>query len=543
MQLPEPLSSVSPPRPLSAAGRGVVASAHPAASAAGRTMLERGGNAMDAAIAMAAALGVAQPMMSGLGGDSFILWYDAATGRITSVNGSGPAPAAAADDPARTLPMRGLGSASVPGAVDAMCLAYDHHASGRLSFGELLAPAIELAERGCETPHFCARFFALNEALLAADPGARQALLIDGRVPREGELLRQPDLARTLERLATRGRDDFYGAGLGARLAELSRQTGGPFRESDFDGVFAEIAAPLQVPYGDGWVVSNPPVAQGFVLLEALGILDRLDLPADDHALRAHCMIEALKHAFADRNDFLGDPRFTANPLPQLLAAPRLDRVAATIDPSRAATALPRARWSLGSGDTTCFVAADAQGNVASYITSISTPFGAGVVVPGTGVLLNNRAGRGFSPDAHSPNHLAPGKRTMSTLHVYMALDSQRRLVMAGGTAGGDGQPQWNLQILDAVLNRGLSLRQAVDQPRWELFPGSDPAHLAHPYEIRVDRRLDATLVDRLRALGHTISDKSLGMLGAAQVLGIAPSGGFVAAADPRADGAAYAVG
>jgi len=542
MQPPDPLPPVSPPRPLSAAGRGVVASAHAAASAAGRTMLERGGNAMDAAIAMAAALGVAQPMMSGLGGDSFILWHDAATGQTTSINGAGPAPSALAEGAEGTLPMRGLGSASVPGAVDAMCLAYDRYASGRLSFGELLAPAIELAERGCETPHFCARFFALNEALLAADPGARQALLIDGRAPREGESLRQPDLARTLERLATRGRDDFYGAGLGARLAELSRQNGGPFRESDFDGIFAEAAPPILIPYGDGWVVSNPPVAQGVVLLESLGILDRLDLPAEDDGLRAHCMIEALKHAFADRNDFLGDPRFTANPLPQLLAGPRLDRIAAAIDRSRAATALPRARWSLGSGDTTCFVAADAQGNVVSYITSISTPFGAGVVVPGTGVLLNNRAGRGFSPDIRSPNHLAPGKRTMSTLHVYMALDPRRRPVLAGGTAGGDGQPQWNLQIIDAVLNRGLSLRQAVDQPRWELFPGSDPGHLAHPYEIRVDRRLDGALLDRLRALGHIISDKSLGMLGAAQVLGTMPSGGFVAAADPRADGAAYAV-
>ncbi|RZS78920.1 gamma-glutamyltransferase family protein [Pigmentiphaga kullae] len=543
MQLPEPVPSVSPSRPLSAAGRGVVASAHGAASAAGRAMLERGGNAMDAAIAMAAALGVAQPMMSGLGGDSFILWHDAATGRTMSINGAGPVPSTVPAGTPPTLPMRGLGSASVPGAVDAMCLAYDRYASGRLSFGELLAPAIELAEQGCETPHFCARFFALNEALLAADPGARQALLIDGRVPREGEPLRQPDLARTLERLAARGRDDFYGAGWGARLVELSRQTGGPFRDADFDGVFAEVSPPIQMPYGDGSIVSNPPVAQGVVLLEALGILDRLDMPANDEALRTHCMIEALKHAFADRNDFLGDPRYTENPLPQLLAAPRLDRLAAAIDRSRAAAAPPRARWSLGSGDTTCLVAADAQGNVVSYITSISTPFGAGVVVPGTGVLLNNRAGRGFSSSPDSPNRYAPGKRTMSTLHVYMALDRHGRPVMAGGTAGGDGQPQWNLQILDAVLNRGLSLRQAVDRPRWELFPGTDPAHLAHPYEIRVDRRIDAALLDRLRALGHTISDKSLGMLGAAQVLGIAPSGGFVAAADPRADGAAYAVG
>jgi len=422
-----------------------------------------------------------------------------------------------------------------------MWLAYRQYGGGKLSFGDLLAPAIDLAEQGCEVSHFCAKFFASHEALLAGDPGARAALLLDGRAPREGELLRQPDLAHTLTRLVERGRDDFYGAGFGASLADFSGRTGGPFQKADFDGFFAELSPPIQIEYGNWSVLSNPPVAQGIVLLESLGILDKLAIGGRDDALRTHGMIEALKCAFADRNDFLGDPCFTANPVSQLLAVPRLERLAAAIAP-QAAEAMPHARWSFGSGDTTCLVAADVQGNVAAYITSISTPFGAGVVVPGTGVLLNNRLGRGFSLDSRLPNCLLPGKRTMSTLHVYMVLDRQRRPVVAGGTSGGDGQPQWNLQIIDAILNRGMSLRQAVDQPRWELYPGSDPAHLGQPYEIRVDPRLDPALLDRLRAFGHRISDKPLGMLGAAQVLGAAPSGGFMAAADPRADGAAYAV-
>lgn len=187
-------------------------------------------------------------------------------------------------------------------------------------------------------------------------------------------------------------------------------------------------------------------------------------------------MIEALKHAFADRNDFLGDPRFTANPLPQLLAGPRLDRIAAAIDRSRAATALPRARWSLGSGDTTCFVAADAQGNVVSYITSISTPFGAGVVVPGTGVLLNNRAGRGFSPDIRSPNHLAPGKRTMSTLHVYMALDSRRRPVLAEAPPAATGNPNGTCRSSTLSSTAACRCGRRWTSPVGNSFPAATPA-------------------------------------------------------------------
>ena len=529
-----------------AVGAAVVATAHPLASEAGRAVLAAGGNAMDAAIAASAVLGVVQPMMSGLGGDTFILWRPAEARRVYSVSGSGPAARAlnAARFTAQGLslmPDRGLLSASVPGAVDAMCTAFARFGSGRLSLAGLLQHAIAHAEDGAPLAPSVARFFAANAALLARTPSTSAVFLRDGRPPAVGERLAQPDLARTLRALAEGGREAFYEGEFALRLVALSQDGTGAFDAADLSEFRAEVLEPLSIQWGKRTLYSNPPVGQGIVLLEAAGIVAQIEAdrgPATTPAQRSHRQVEAVKLAFDDRNRHIGDPRFVDNPVARLLSTAHLAARAAQVDERRALSAPCPA---LSHGDTTCLATADRDGNVAAFITSLSTPFGSGVVVPGTGVLMNNRAGRGFSLDPASPNRLEPGKRTVSTLHAWLVEDDEGAL-LAGGTSGGDGQPQWNLQILDAVLHRGLDVQAAIDLPRWELSPGTDPSGLGKPYELRVDARHDRGTLDVLAAMGHVISQTPLGMLGAAQLVATDGPGRFTAAADARADGCALAL-
>lgn len=521
----------------------MVATAHPLASRAGLDVLAQGGNAMDAAIAAVAVLGVAQPMMSGLGGDSFILVRSGRTGAIRSINASGPAPRAQSLEWARKaglarLPDRGMLSASVPGAVAAMCAAHEQFGSGRHGLAALLQPAIAHADDGVVLTRSVAHFFAQSEAVLAASDSARAQYLTDGRAPAEGQVLRQPELAQTLKAVAARGADAFYRGEFARRLVAHSSRTGGLFSLDDLAEYRCETVEPLSLALRQGRIYTNPPVGQGIVLLQALGILERC-APDDrgSDVLRMHRMIEALKLAFLDRNRHVGDPRFVGNPIERLLGDLHLRAHAGRIDDRRAMTSLEESWSSFGEGDTTCLTTADEAGNVVAYISSLSTPFGAAEVIEGTGVLMNNRAGRGFTLDQAAPNCLAGGKRTMSTLHVYMVCDDDG-LRLAGGTSGGDGQPQWNLQILDAVLRDGRDLQAAIDQPRWELTPGTDPVNLGQPFEIRLDRRFASSLAG-LGELGHRISDKPLGMLGAAQAIAVNGDGTLTGAADPRADGCA----
>ncbi len=537
--------------PVSAASSdgAVIATAHPLASEAGLEILANGGNAIDAAVAAAAVLGVVQPMMSGLGGDSFILFHCGRTGRIHSVNGSGPAPGklslAALTASGRTaLPERGLLAASVPGAVDAMCVAHQRFGSGRHTLRQLLARAIEHAAGGVPLAKAVARFFTANGKLLAASPTMRATYLKGDRVPAEGEILRQPDLAETLQEIAEKGTDAFYRGRFAHRLAEQSAASGAAFACEDLADYRCEVVEPISLSWRGRTIYTNPPVGQGIVLLQTLGILDALGGWSGDTSDDAnhHAMIEALKLAFADRNRFVGDPRFVPDAVARLLDPGRLRRRAARIDAQRAMTAAGEGGPLAGEGDTTCLSVADGQGNIVAYITSLSTPFGAAEVVEGTGVLMNNRAGRGFSLDPKAPNCLAPGKRTMSTLHAYIVCDEAGPR-LAGGTSGGDGQPQWNLQVLNAVFNEGRDIQDAIDMPRWELTPGTDPANLDDPFELKVDPRFDTAVIAALRERGHVISSKPLGMLGAAQAVMLHPDGSMSGAADPRADGCALKLG
>lgn len=524
---------------------GVVASGHPLAAAAGLRVLMAGGNAIDAAVAIAGVLGVVQPMMSGFGGDTFLLLWHAGDSRVYAVNGSGIAPYAASREwflaqGHRTMPLRGMLSFSVPGAVDAMATALQRWGSKRFTLGELLEPAISYAERGFPIAPKVAYWIAAATPVLSQYPSSAKIYLPNGRPPRIGEVLTNPDLARSLRTIAAEGPEAFYRGSLARRIVAYCREHGGLFTEQEFAEHQTIISDPLQTTYRDVTVCTTPPPSQGLLLLELLNLLEAF--PADQ--LRwgtpeaIHTMVEAKKLAFADRLAYMGDPKFVDVPLGVLLSKDYAARRRQAIDPRQAHNRAPAGALPEAVGDTTSFCVGDAQGNLVSFITSLSNSFGTAEVVDGTGILLNNRAGRGFTLEEGHPNSIGPGKRTMHTLMPFLALRDGTPLV-AWGTPGGDGQSQWNLQVFANFLDGGFSVQHAIEAPRWMSFPGTDPATVATPLELRLEQGFPEATVAALREFGHVI--RPMGEMesgGGAQVI-VVDNGVYIGGSDPRVDGCA----
>ncbi len=527
------------------AQRGLVATDHPLASAAGLRVLQEGGNAIDAAVCTAAVLGVVTPMMAGIGGDTFILFYHAAAGRIVALGGSGAAPGGATPEffEARgysTMPLRGMLAPSVPGAVDAMATALARWGSGRFSLARLLEPAIEYADAGFPVTEKVAAWIAEGAAVLARYPSSARIFLPDGRPPQVGELLVQRDLARSLRTIAEQGARAFYEGRLAEQIAAYARAQGGLLDVPDLAAHRSEIAAPVSVAHRGLVVHTTPPPSQGFVLLEMLNILAADDLGALPWGSpeAVHLMVEAKKLAFADRLAYVGDPRFVRNPLDRLLDPGYGRQRRRALDPGRAQETVPPGAIREQVGDTTAFVVADAAGNVCSYITSLSAAFGCGEVVEGTGILLNNRAGRGFSLERGHPNIIAPGKRTMHTLMAFLATRDGRP-VLAWGTRGGDAQAQWGLQVWSNIVDHGMNVQEAVERPRWQSFPATDPATVASPFELRLEAGFPPETCEGLRRLGHRLVTAHP-LPGGVQIVQVDPDRGtYAGGSDPRADGCA----
>jgi gamma-glutamyltranspeptidase/glutathione hydrolase len=527
------------------APNGLVAAGHPLAAAAGLEALLAGGNAMDAALTTAAVMGVVQPMMSGLGGDTFLLYHDRAARRTWAVNGSGPAPRTLTLDYLQahhggSLPERGMLAAGVPGAVDVICTALERWGSGRFDLGRVLGPAIRYAEEGAPVGEAVAARWAAHRDALAQFPTSEITLLHGGKAYRAGQTVRLPEYAASLRAVAQGGRDAFYRGELGARIVRYAQANGGMLAEEDLAAYQCEVYEPIQTRYRDYTVCTTAPPSQGAILLEALNLVEGYDLAALPwgSARAIHLLVEAKKLAFADRNAYLADPRFQTNPLDALLAkayaeerreAIRDDLALDIVAPGAAVEAL---------GDTTYLCAADRDGNLVSLITSLSHPFGCADVIAGTGILLNNRVGRGFSTDPAHPNALAPGKRTMHTLHCYLAFRDDAPYLV-GGTPGGDAQPQWNLQVLTNLLDWGLNVQQAVEAPRWLSHPGTDPATLSTPYELRLEAGFPPETWADLEQLGHRLRLQRDFEASGAQLIRADPAGAYHGASDPRADGCA----
>jgi len=527
------------------ARRGMVASGHPLASAAGLQVLAAGGNAVDAAVATAAVLGVAQPMMSGLGGDTFMLVYRKREGRLWALNGSGPAPADATRDyfldaGHAAMPLRGMLSASVPGAVAAMETALDRWGSGRMTLQRLLEPAIRYAEEGVPVARKVSSWIRETEPVLAGYPSSARIFLPQGHAPTEGDILIQRDLAATLRTVSAGGANAFYRGPVARAIAEYSRGHGGLLSAEDLAGYAVEIHEPLHTTFRDVTVYTTAPPSQGLLLLMMLNVLEGFPTAPWGSADGVHRAVEAKKLAFADRNAYLGDPRFVHNPTETLLDKSYAVRPRGDIDAARAADAPVGGLPAAVPGETTYFCTADVEGNLVSYITSLSAAFGCGEVVEGTGVMLNNRAGRGFTLEAGHPNCIAPGKRTMHTLMPFMAFKNDLPWLV-WGTPGGDAQPQWNLQVLLNIVDAGMDIQQAIEAPRWHSFPGTDPATRATPFELRIEAGYPAATITELEQRGHRL--KPMGEMeggGATQMIMVDHARGmYLGGSDPRADGCA----
>lgn len=531
-------------RPEAFGTRGMVCSAHPVAAFIGLSILQRGGNAFDAAIAVAAAEGVVLPMKCGLGGDAFVVLHDARKRETVAFNGSGVAAAGATADYYRnqgykSMPLDGVHAVSVPGAVAVYEALWKHY--GAMDWPELWEPAIRLADEGVAITKYISARFADRADTLATFPHSAAQFLPNGRVPAAGERWSAPNLAKTLRIVAKGGADAFYRGEIAEKLLAFLKKEGQTFTADDFAQQQAVSYAPISTEYRGATVYETAPHSQGFLVLEQLNIIEGFDLGklAPYSPERMHLLIEAKKLAFADRNRHAGDPAFVKWPLQRLISKEHAARRRAEIDPGRA-------QWPDGAllpehnGDTSYFAVADGNGNAISFIHSLSNAFGSCVVADETGITLNNRAGRGFSIDPMHPNCIAPGRRTMHTLNAYM-IHRDGKPWLVGGTPGGDQQAQWNTQMISNVIDHRMSLQEAVEAPRFHSFPGTDPVNLGRPPVVKAESRVPDATREALARLGHTVETLGAwGGGGAVQLIQIDHKNGVLrGATDPRPGGLA----
>lgn len=514
--------------------QGAVACPHETASRVGADVLTAGGNALDAAVAMNAMLGVVYPHMCGFGGDTFILYYSATEGQVHCLNGSGPAPALATraafgQRGLDAIPARGPLPVTVPGTVAAWEEALGRF--GSRSLAELLAPAAAAAENGIEVTAKLAAWIDAYSAELVADAVLGRWFLPDGRPLPAGATLRQPELGRSLRRLIEQGGRDMYDGEIAEQIDAAFRSADAFLRREDLAQYSPEWVDPVSVSYRGLRVFTTSPNSQGVTALLMLNALHVLG--ASEHRPGSPEHIEALvrakRVAFADRDRYITDPRFLEAPIEWLL----------DLDHAREALVAPTpAHGPSGGGDTVYLCASDAAGNAASVIQSIFYTFGSAFVPGDTGILMQNR-GHYFSLDEDHPNRLEPGKRTLHTLMACMAFEGDDlRLVF--GTMGADGQAQTNVQVLERYLD-GDSPQAAVGAPRilhGRFLPDDDPTRL------NVEERLGAEVIDELAVRGHdpNVFPGYDERLGHAHAIELAADGTTRAGSDPRSDGAAIVV-
>lgn len=519
------------PRASAVGGRGMVAAGHPLAAGVGLQTLARGGNAFDAAVAMAAAIAVVEPAMNSIGGDAFAIVKSPADREPRAFNSSGPAPAAArASQYGDGIDAVGLAAATIPGAV----LLWErlHADHGSLSWASLLAPAIEFAGGGIPVSQLLAGQIRANQDSLARFPDSARTYLPGGSPLRAGATLYQRPLARTLAEVSERGPAGLAEGSFAAALEDYARELGLAHRRSDFRLLRCDELTPLSTPYLGRTVWAQPPVSQGYVTLAALTIAELAGVGEFEYPdpARLHIAIEAKKQAFRLRHRFLGDPdQADADPA-RILDPGLLAESAARIDRRRAGRPAPPATVPVGS-DTTCLAAADAEGNSVAYIQSIFAAFGSRAMVPGTGVMMNNRM-TGFSLNPESPNFLRGGRRPVHTLMTWMVTNDGLPVAF-GSTAGGHYQVQTNQQIIDNHLRFGMDLQTALEAPRW--------GHDEISGRVYAEERFAAPVAPALRALGHEAAGAGLWGAGS-RGLAIgrdAETGNLGGASDPRWHGVA----
>ena len=513
------------------AKNGMVASSQPLATLAGVQMLMSGGNAIDAAIATAAVLGVVEASSIGIGSDAFCLFYSAKAKKIKALDASGRSPYAASLDFCRKsgfkeMPQRGIHSVTVPGAVHGWGTLLKSH--GSKSLGEVLGPAIRYAEEGFPLAELTAESWHESESRLKSDEGASINYLINGRTPRAGEIFKNPRMGKTLRRIADEGAEVFYRGEIAKNLVRCSERLGGFFALKDFADHRSDWVEPITANYRGFDIYEMPPTTQGFVALEILRILEGFDLKSagPQSADTLHLMIEAKKLAFADRDRHLADRDFMKVSVRDLYASKRVEKMRSQIRLDQAASEYE----SMSTGtDTEYVAAADSEGNLVSFIQSNFMGFGSGVVEPETGIILQNR-GHLFSLDENHPNCIGSHKRCVHTLMPGMIFKNGKPYA-ALGLKGGHVQPQVQVQIISNLIDFGMTPQQAISAPRFN--------HIERA-KVGLEPDIAQSVKDDLTRRGHQVVGGNPESFGGAHAIVIHPeSGAFVGGSDPRKGGCA----
>ncbi len=517
--------------------RGIVATSHYLASQAGAQVLAKGGSAMDAAIAANAVLGVTEPMMNGIGGDLFLIYWDAKAGKLYGLNASGWAPRKlsieflAKQGITSSMPRDGIHSVTVPGAVDGWSQA--HRRFGRLPWKDLFSPAIFYAENGYAVPEIIHDYWAAELAKMQKTAEARRVFLPGGSAPQLGAKFSNPDLAKALRLVAEKGRDAFYKGEIAQAIVKTSNAFGGTMQPEDLADFSAEWVEPISVDYRGWKVYELPPNVQGMAALEMLNIMSAFqpDAGGPQGAAELHKKIEAMKLAYADLYRYNADPKFAKVPVAGLLSKDYAAGRAKLIDPNKA-NCNP-GPGSPSTSDTTYLAVVDKDGNIASLIQSNYSGFGSGVVVEGMGFVLQNR-GALFVLDPKHPNALEPRKRPF---HTIIPAFMERGDVRIGfGIMGGANQPLAHAQFVSNFVDYGMNIQGALEAPRFTVGGSSLSC------EIVIESRVKPEVLQALREKGHNlrVRQEYTALMGRGQaVMHNAKTGMNSAASDPRADGVA----
>jgi gamma-glutamyltranspeptidase/glutathione hydrolase len=522
---------------------GMVATSQPLATAAGLEILAAGGNAADAAVAAAAALNVTEPTSTGIGGDMFALYFDAATRQVSALNGSGRAPAALTLDRLRKegldeLPPFHPYTVTVPGACAGWCDLIARY--GTLTMGRILAPAIRLAEEGFPVAPVTSYFWQRGAARqLASAPNGRE-LTIDGRGPNPGEIIRNPGLARTFRAIAEGGKKAYYEGQIGEAILQVLNEAGGCISPDDLAAHTSTWDTPISTTYRGVRVWECPPNGQGLTALIALNLLEGFDLAALGplSPKRWHLLIESLRLAFADTRWYIADPTKFPVPISELISKNYAAERRKLIHPGQATLDFKRGTPA-ASSDTVYFCVVDSQGNACSFINSNYMGFGTGIVPKGWGFTLQNR-GHNFSLDPSHPNALAPGKRPYHTIIPGLMTRADGSLLGPFGVMGGFMQPQGHVQVVSALLDDGIDPQSALDRPRFCIESGQADGW------VGLEEGLPTETLKTLFDLGHPVRHVTgweRALFGRGQViLRENESGVLTGGSDPRADGCAMSL-
>ena len=516
--------------------RGIVATSHYLASQAGAQVLANGGSAMDAAIAANAVLGVTEPMMNGMGGDLFLIYWEAKSGKLYGLNASGWAPQKLTPEylgqqGLKAMPRDGIHSVTVPGAVDGWSKA--HQRFGKLPWKDLFTSAIDYAEHGYAVPEIIHDYWMDGAAKMQKTEEARRVFLPGGKPPDLGEQFRNPDVAKALRLVAQEGRDAFYKGEIAQAIVRTSSALGGTMSLQDLAEFSAEWVQPISIDYR-GWTIYElPPNVQGMAALEMLNILDTFtpDKDGPQSTGELHKRIEAMKLAYADLYRYNADPRFAKVPVKGLLSKHYAAERAKQIDPGRA-NCNP-GPGSPETSDTTYLAVVDKDGNIASLIQSNYSAFGSGVVVQGMGFALQNR-GALFTLDPKHPNVLAPRKRPFHT--IIPAFMERGDVHIGFGIMGGANQPLAHAQFVSNLVDYGMNVQGALDAPRFTVAGNTLSC------DIVIESRITPEVLQALRSKGHNliVRKEFTALMGRGQaVLHNSKTRTNFAGSDPRADGAA----